>query len=98
MTASEPAMKVEDMTVACRGKPVLWDTDLEVPPNVLMAIVGPEERARRRSSSPTWGSSGHQQRVFLARALIQDATICFMDELFHGVDECGIRHTCQGVS
>jgi len=31
-------------------------------------------------------SGGQQQRVFLARALIQDAQIYFMDEPFQGVD------------
>ena len=31
-------------------------------------------------------SGGQQQRVFLARALVQDATIYFMDEPFAGVD------------
>jgi manganese/zinc/iron transport system ATP- binding protein len=32
---------VEDLTVAYREKPVLWDVDMEVPEGVLMAIVGP---------------------------------------------------------
>ena len=31
-------------------------------------------------------SGGQQQRVFLARALVQDAMIYFMDEPFQGVD------------
>jgi len=31
-------------------------------------------------------SGGQQQRVFLARALVQDASIYFMDEPFQGVD------------
>ena len=31
-------------------------------------------------------SGGQQQRVFLARALVQDATLYFMDEPFAGVD------------
>jgi manganese/zinc/iron transport system ATP- binding protein len=31
-------------------------------------------------------SGGQQQRVFLARALIQDASVYFMDEPFQGVD------------
>jgi manganese/zinc/iron transport system ATP- binding protein len=31
-------------------------------------------------------SGGQQQRVFLARALVQDASIYFMDEPFAGVD------------
>ncbi|HEX8671040.1 MAG TPA: metal ABC transporter ATP-binding protein [Longimicrobium sp.] len=35
------AIEVNDLTVAYRDKPVLWDVDLEVPQGVLMAIVGP---------------------------------------------------------
>jgi manganese/zinc/iron transport system ATP- binding protein len=31
-------------------------------------------------------SGGQQQRVFLARALVQDASVYFMDEPFQGVD------------
>ncbi|MDT8436944.1 MAG: metal ABC transporter ATP-binding protein [Gemmatimonadota bacterium] len=36
-----PAVQVDDLTVAYREQPVLWDVDLEVPAGVLMAIVGP---------------------------------------------------------
>ncbi len=35
------AIEVNDLTVAYRDQPVLWDIDLTVPPGVLMAIVGP---------------------------------------------------------
>src|SRR5688500_11726935 len=35
------AIEVNDLTVAYREKPVLWDVDLDVPAGVLMAIVGP---------------------------------------------------------
>jgi manganese/zinc/iron transport system ATP- binding protein len=38
---SDPAVQVEDLTVAYRERPVLWDVDLTVPKGVLMAIVGP---------------------------------------------------------
>jgi manganese/zinc/iron transport system ATP- binding protein len=34
-------IQVEDLTVAYRDTPVLWDVDLEVPEGTLMAIVGP---------------------------------------------------------
>ncbi len=45
--------------------------------------VGMEDFARRQISQL---SGGQQQRVFLARALVQDAQIYFMDEPFAGVD------------
>ena len=35
------AIEVEDLTVAYKEKPVLWDIDLTVPEGVLMSIVGP---------------------------------------------------------
>ena len=167
-----PAIDVNDLTVAYRDQPVLWDVDLAVPAGVLMAIVGPNGagkttlikailglvrpaageieifgkpyREQRRligyvpqRGSVDWDfpttvldvvmmgrygtlgwfrrpgraerdlalraleqvgmqafanrqisqlSGGQQQRVFLARALVQDASIYFMDEPFQGVD------------
>ena len=39
--ARELAIEVNDLTVAYREQPVLWDVDLAVPRGVLMAIVGP---------------------------------------------------------
>ena len=41
MRDGTPAIEVNDLTVAYREKPVLWDVDLQVPTGVLMAIVGP---------------------------------------------------------
>jgi manganese/zinc/iron transport system ATP- binding protein len=35
------AIEINDLTVAYRDQPVLWDIDLSVPEGVLMAIVGP---------------------------------------------------------
>jgi manganese/zinc/iron transport system ATP- binding protein len=35
------AIEVNDLTVAYREQPVLWDVDLTVPAGVLMAVVGP---------------------------------------------------------
>ena len=35
------AVDIQDLTVAYRDTPVLWDVDLEVPTGILMAIVGP---------------------------------------------------------
>ena len=40
-SATVPAIEVNDLTVAYRDQPVLWDVDLVVPAGVLMAIVGP---------------------------------------------------------
>lgn len=168
----EYAIEVNDLTVAYKYKPVLWDIDLKVPEGVLMAIVGPNgagkstlikailgiiepvagdiqvysrpyEKQRdlvayvpQRGSVDwdfpttvfdivlmgTYGqlrlfkkpgkkekekaedalkkvgmydfkdrqisqlSGGQQQRTFLARALVQDAKVYFMDEPFQGVD------------
>ncbi|MGI9176032.1 MAG: metal ABC transporter ATP-binding protein [Rhodothermales bacterium] len=167
-----PAIEVNDLTVAYRDQPVLWDIDLHVPDGVLLAIVGPNgagkttlikamlglvtaaagqtlvrgkpvDEARRlvgyvpQRGSVDWDfptsvldvvtmglygrlgwvrrpgkrereaaraaleqvgmadlagrqiaqlSGGQQQRVFLARALVQDAEVYFMDEPFQGVD------------
>jgi len=166
------AVVTEDITVAYREKPVLWDVDFEVPSGVRCAIVGPNgagkstllktilglikpvagtvsifgepyAKVRRRvgyvpqRGSVDWDfpttvldvvmmgrygqlgwfrqpgradrelaeaalrrvamedfagrqisqlSGGQQQRVFLARALVQDADLYFLDEPFTGVD------------
>jgi manganese/zinc/iron transport system ATP- binding protein len=39
--AGTAAIEVNDLTVAYREQPVLWDVDLTVPAGVLMGIVGP---------------------------------------------------------
>lgn len=172
MVTNNIAVEVDDLTVAYREKPVVWDVDLAVPAGVLMAIVGPngagkttmlkailglvkraagtvliygkpyiEQRAIvgyvPQRGSVDWDfptnvldvvmmgryrsigwikrpgrrdkelafealkkvgmekfaqrqisqlSGGQQQRVFLARALVQEAMVYFMDEPFQGVD------------
>jgi manganese/zinc/iron transport system ATP- binding protein len=48
-----------------------------------LAKVGMDDFADRQISQL---SGGQQQRVFLARALVQDAAVYFMDEPFQGVD------------
>ena len=48
-----------------------------------MERVGMADYAKRQISQL---SGGQQQRVFLARALVQDAQVYFMDEPFAGVD------------
>ena len=35
------AIEINDLTVAYRDRPVLWDLDLTVPSGILMAVVGP---------------------------------------------------------
>lgn len=50
---------------------------------VYLAKVGLEEFASRQISQL---SGGQQQRAFLARALIQEADMYFMDEPFAGID------------
>lgn len=166
------AISVDDLTVAYKYKPVLWDIDLNIPEGILMAIVGPNGAGKstliksildivkpvagnisiygkpyRKNRSlvayvpqkgsvdwdfpttaldvvnmGTYGklgwirrpgvaekkaslealekvgmlefknrqisqlSGGQQQRIFLARALVQNAKIYFMDEPFQGVD------------
>ena len=41
MQNASVALEVNDLTVAYRETPVLWDVDLEVPAGVMMAIIGP---------------------------------------------------------
>ena len=172
MNGKKRAIEVNDLTVAYRDKPVLWDVDLEVPTGTLLAIVGPNGAGKTtlikailglvpaaagqvliydqpyvqqrhlvgyvpQRGSVDWDfptsvldvvmmgrygtlgwirrpgrrertlaldalekvgmrdfahrqisqlSGGQQQRVFLARALVQDAQVYFMDEPFQGVD------------
>ncbi|MBN1516755.1 metal ABC transporter ATP-binding protein [Candidatus Sumerlaeota bacterium] len=54
--------------------------------------VGMADFARRQISQL---SGGQQQRVFLARSLIQDAEVYFMDEPFAGVDAATERAIIQ---
>ena len=49
----------------------------------MLGKVGMAEYANRQISQL---SGGQQQRVFLARALVQEAEIYFLDEPFKGVD------------
>ena len=166
------AVQIDDLTVAYKYKPVLWDIDLAIPAGILMAIVGPNGAGKStliktilgivkpiagnvsifgksyqknrskvayvpQKGSVDWDfpttaidvvmmgtygqigwikrpghkeqkaalealekvgmlefrnrqisqlSGGQQQRIFLARALVQNASIYFMDEPFQGVD------------
>ena len=166
------AVEIDDLTVAYKHKPVLWDIDVKIPKGILLAIVGPNGAGKTtliksilglikpisgsvfiyskpykiqkkivsyvpQKGSVDWDfpatvldvvlmgtygklgwfkrpgsaeiesalesiekvgmteykdrqinqlSGGQQQRVFLARALVQDAEVYFMDEPFQGVD------------
>lgn len=168
----EYAVNVDDLTVAYKFKPVLWDIDLDIPEGIMMAIVGPNGAGKStlikailniikpiagtilifgepyvknrhlvayvpQKGSVDWDfpttaldvvlmgtygtlgwikrpgskekklalealekvgmlefrkrqinqlSGGQQQRIFLARALVQNARLYFMDEPFQGVD------------
>jgi manganese/zinc/iron transport system ATP- binding protein len=53
--AGAPAIEVNDLTVAYREKPVLWDVDWEVPAGVLMAIVGPNGAGKSTLIKATLG-------------------------------------------
>lgn len=172
MLNTDAVIHVEDLTLAYREKPVLWDVDLHIPRARLTAIVGPNgagkstlikailgiipstsgfveilgqkiDKVRNRiayvpqASAVDWDfpttvldvvimgtygrlgigkrpgqeeiskaiealkevrmedfkdrqisqlSGGQQQRVFLARALVQEADIYFLDEPLKGVD------------
>ncbi len=55
-------------------------------------LVGMADFAKRQISQL---SGGQQQRVFLARALVQDAKLFFMDEPFQGVDATTERAIIQ---
>ena len=41
LEAVRSAIEIRDLTVAYQQKPVLWDIDMDVPEQVLMAVVGP---------------------------------------------------------
>lgn len=171
-TSTSYALEIEDLTVAYKDIPVLWDLDLNIPEGVLAAIVGPNgagkttlirtvlgmikpaagkifilgkpyHKQRKRigyvpqRNSVDWDfptnvldvvmmglygqlgwvkqpgrrerelardalkkvgmetfekrqigqlSGGQQQRIFLARAMVQNADLYFMDEPLQGVD------------
>lgn len=81
-----PATVRDVVLMGCYGK-LGWirrprKADIELT-NQMLAKVGMKEYASRQISQL---SGGQQQRVFLARALVQEAEIYFMDEPFKGVD------------
>ncbi len=81
-----PATVLDVVLMGCYGK-LGWirrprKSDLVLAKETL-AKVGMEDYASRQISQL---SGGQQQRVFLARALVQEADIYFMDEPFKGVD------------
>ncbi|MBE6907533.1 MAG: metal ABC transporter ATP-binding protein [Ruminococcaceae bacterium] len=81
-----PATVQDVVMMGCYGK-LGWirrprKSDAELTRQTL-AKVGMQEYASRQISQL---SGGQQQRVFLARALVQEAEVYFMDEPFKGVD------------
>jgi manganese/zinc/iron transport system ATP- binding protein len=81
-----PATVLDVVLMGCYGK-LGWirrprKMDIELARKTLQK-VGMEEYAYRQISQL---SGGQQQRVFLARALVQEAEVYFMDEPFKGVD------------
>lgn len=81
-----PATVLDVVLMGCYGK-LGWirrprKEDIELAKKTLKK-VGMEEYASRQISQL---SGGQQQRVFLARALVQEAEVYFMDEPFKGVD------------
>lgn len=81
-----PATVLDVVLMGCYGRlgwvrrPKKKDTELALQ---TLEKVGMKEYASRQISQL---SGGQQQRVFLARALVQQADIYFMDEPFKGVD------------
>lgn len=41
ISATAYAVQVDDLTLAYRQKPVLWDVDVRIPEGVIEAIIGP---------------------------------------------------------
>lgn len=81
-----PATVLDVVLMGCYGK-LGWirrpkKADIELAKETLQK-VGMEKYYHRQISQL---SGGQQQRVFLARALVQQADIYFMDEPFKGVD------------
>ncbi len=81
-----PATVQDVVLMGCYGK-LGWirrprKADIELCQQTLKK-VGMESYANRQISQL---SGGQQQRVFLARALVQEADVYFMDEPFKGVD------------
>jgi manganese/zinc/iron transport system ATP- binding protein len=78
---------VRDLVVmGCYGRLGIFNRPREADwtaANQYLELVGMSEYANRQISQL---SGGQQQRVFLARALMQEADIYFMDEPFTGVD------------
>ena len=81
-----PATVLDVVLMGCYGKlgwikrPRKADTELALQ---TLKKVGMDEYISRQISQL---SGGQQQRVFLARALVQQADVYFMDEPFKGVD------------
>ena len=64
MQASEQkAIEVTDLTVAYQDKPVLWDIDFDVPPGVLLSIVGPNGAGKNNVDQSDFRTGTDQQQA-----------------------------------
>ena len=78
---------VEDVVMMGRGNSIGWfGRPGKLDKKVVRECLERVDMWEQRSSMVTQLSSGQRQRVFIGRALAQEATILLMDEAFSGVD------------
>ena len=69
-TLHEPsqALHVEDLTVSYGDTPALWDIDLDIPPGVMCAIVGPNGAGKPTHAGAAERSRHQVEAAVRARA------------------------------
>lgn len=89
-------MTVGDLVLmGCYGRKRIWERITAEDKHQVMAVlerVGLTEFADRQIGKL---SGGQQQRAFLARALMQDADLYFMDELFSAIDMASYQNVVE---